>query len=84
MNLNHVWITLDGIEITRHQRAWGAKQTLTDPAHVETAASLRAIFQTPRIVATDADLVRNLADYDAAFGVDFDPTTTITTEGIAS
>ena len=78
MNLEHVWVNLDGVEITRHQRVWGSTRTITDPTHVTTAATLRAIFQTPRMVATDADLVRDLADYDTAFGVSFDD------KGIAS
>ena len=26
MNLNHVWVTIDEIEITRHQRAWGRSE----------------------------------------------------------
>ena len=73
MNLTHVWVNLDGVEITRHERVWGSTRTITDPAHVVTAATLRAIFQTPRMVANDQDLVRDLADYDTAFGVDFDP-----------
>ena len=72
MNLNHVWVHLDGVEITRHERVWGNARTITDPTHVRTAGKLRALFQTPRVVATDADLVRDLADYDVAFGVDFD------------
>ena len=74
----HVWVNLDGVEITRHERVWGSTRTITDPTHVTTAAPLRAIFQTPRMVANDQDLVRDLADYDTAFGVSFDD------EGIAS
>jgi len=48
MNLTHVWVNLDGVEITRHQRVWGSTRTITDPSHVAIAAQLRAIFQTPR------------------------------------
>jgi hypothetical protein len=84
MNLTHVWVNLDGIEITRHQRVWGSARTITDTAHLATAAKLRARFQAPRVVATDTDLVRDLADYDTAFGVDFESTTPFTSEGIAS
>lgn len=73
MNLTHVWVSLDGAEITRHERVWGNSRTVTDKDHVATAARLRAVFQTPRTVATDADLVRDLREYDTAFGVDFDP-----------
>jgi len=78
MNLEHVCVNLDGVEITRHERVWGSTRTITDPSHVTTAATLRAIFQTPRMVANDQDLVRDLADYDTAFGVSFDD------KGIAS
>ncbi len=87
MNLSHVWVSLDGVEITRHERVWGSARTITHPAHLITAAQLRARFQAPRTVstvATDADLVRDLADYDTAFGVDFDPIGAFTGEGIAS
>jgi len=84
MNLTHVWVSLDGVEITRHERVWGKARTVTDRDHVATAARLRAIFQAPRSVATDAEMVRDLADYDTAFGVNFDPKATFTGEGIAS
>jgi len=36
------------------------------------------------MVAADADLVRDLTDYDTAFGVDFDPRGDFVGEGIAS
>jgi len=84
LNLTHVWVSLDGVEITRHERVWGTARTITDPAHLATAAKLRALFQAPRVVATDTDLVRDLADYDTAFGVDFESSTSFTSEGIAS
>jgi hypothetical protein len=87
MNLTHVWVSLDGVEITRHERVWGSARTVTDKDHVATAARLRAVFQAPRTVGTvvtDTEMVRDLADYDTAFGVDFYPTTTFTREGIAS
>ena len=84
MNLEHVWVSLDGVEITRHERVWGTARTITDPTHLTTAARLRAIFQAPRSVATDAEMVRELADYDTAFGVDFDPVGVFVSEGIPS
>jgi len=84
MNLTHVWVNLGGVEITRHERVWGKARTITDKDHVATAARLRAIFQAPRSVATDAEMVRDLTDYDIAFGVNFDPMATFTGEGIAS
>lgn len=50
-----------------------ARESAFDPAHVQTAARLRHAFQNPvPRPAGDPDLVRNLVDYDAAFGVDLD------------
>jgi hypothetical protein len=43
--------------------------TVTDPVHVAAAKVLRQQFQTPRAAVTEQDLVRDLADYDRAFGL---------------
>ncbi len=44
--------------------------TITDPAHVASAQVLREEFQRPRPAADpDEGLVRDLADYDRAFGL---------------
>jgi hypothetical protein len=44
--------------------------TLTDPAHVTTAKALRERYQQPRPAPDPHDsLVRDLADYDRAFGL---------------
>jgi hypothetical protein len=44
--------------------------TITDPAHVIAAKVLREQFQRPRPTADPLDaLVRDLADYDRAFGL---------------
>jgi hypothetical protein len=44
--------------------------TITDPAHVAAAKVLREQFQRPRPAANPDDgLVRDLADYDRAFGL---------------
>ena len=44
--------------------------TITDPAHVAAAKVLREQFQQPRPAAQEHEgLVRDLADYDRAFGV---------------
>ena len=51
---------------------WARGMTITDPAHVETAARLRNQFQQPRTMAgavAGDDLVRDLSDYDRAFGL---------------
>ncbi len=73
MNLSHVWVITDGIEVGRHQRFWGKTATITDPDHVALAATLRRQFNQPRRVHPGSELVRDLGDYDRAFGVSFDP-----------
>jgi transposase len=67
--------------VADHRRSWGRALTLTDPEHVAAAARLRHAFQTPQTPAAptrsdSSDLadasdvgVRDLADYDTAFGV---------------
>jgi transposase len=70
-NLAQITVTLDGKTLAVHDRVWSTGQTITDPAHVAQAAQLRHAFQHP-ISPAEEDLVRDLADYDAAFGVDFD------------
>jgi hypothetical protein len=74
-DLDTVTASLEGQLITRHPRAWGSRVNITDPGHVLTAARLRHAFQNPppRPAAdlAELDLVRDLADYDDAFGVDF-------------
>ena len=69
-DLERVRIRLEGRLIAEHRRVWARGMTITDPAHVETAARLRKQFQQPRtgVVAGD-DLVRDLSDYDRAFGL---------------
>ncbi|MGE2836574.1 IS21 family transposase [Mycobacterium sp. SMC-4] len=69
--LTEVTVAQSGRLLARHQRCWAARQTLTDPDHVETAAVLRRQFQHGARVAEPEHPVRDLADYDRAFGVDF-------------
>jgi len=78
--LAQVTVHRAGRLLAAHDRCWAARQTLTDPAHVSTAAALRHQFQTGPPLAAGEQLVRDLADYDRAFGVDF-TTTTITSDG---
>ena len=69
-DLDRVRVRAEGRIVAEHARVWARGTTLTDPAHVQTAASLRKQFQQPRAAAGDsADLVRDLADYDRAFGL---------------
>jgi hypothetical protein len=72
--LDHVRVHLGGRLVAQHPRSWGNALTITDPAHVITAARLREAFAKPRPFPVDARntdvAVRDLADYDTAFGVD--------------
>jgi transposase len=70
--LAQVTVSRAGRLLAGHDRCWATRHTLTDPAHVAKAAALRRQFQAgpPSPVAGD-QLVRDLADYDRAFGVDF-------------
>lgn len=74
-NLDRIQVKLDGKLIAEHPRLWARGLTLTDPAHVDTARALRHQFQQPRPRPAGDSLVRDLADYDRAFG--------ITSEGVA-
>jgi hypothetical protein len=68
--LEEVVVTAEGRRCARHSRVWASRMTVTDPAHVEAAARLRGGLAQPRHASGD-DLLRDLADYDRAFGVDF-------------
>lgn len=70
-DLGQVTVTLEGRALASHQRVWGSGQTITDPAHVAAAARLRTAFQTPRPAPGDEGLLRDLGDYDTAFGITF-------------
>ncbi|UAK30269.1 IS21 family transposase [Nocardia asteroides] len=73
-DLDTVTARCDGLLVATHRRAWSKAVTITDPAHVRTAAQLREAFghkQSRSSGDDDGGLVRNLADYDACFGVDF-------------
>jgi hypothetical protein len=69
--LAQVRVSRAGRLLAAHDRCWAARQTLTDPAHVATAAALRQQFQTGPPPAAGDHLVRDLANYDRALGVDF-------------
>lgn len=72
-DLDRVRIRAEGRIVAEHHRVWARGMTITDPAHVQTAAWLRKQFQQPRAVAASGtagdDLVRDLGDYDRAFGL---------------
>ncbi len=74
-DLDQVTVRLNGHLVAQHPRSWGNALTITDPTHVATAGRLREAFQKPRAVVfeTETDVVlRDLADYDTAFGVTID------------
>lgn len=74
-DLTTVRISLDGRTVGAHARCWGIGQTLTDPAHVQEARVLREAFQNPHRPAQEPDgTLRDLGDYDRAFGVVLDAT----------
>jgi transposase len=68
-DLNQVRVRLDGRIVADHQRVWARQMTVTDPTHVAAAEQLREAFTRPQ-TRDDNALVRDLADYDRAFGID--------------
>jgi hypothetical protein len=71
-DLDRVRVRAEGRLVAEHPRVWARGTTITDPAHVEIAARLRKQYQQPRAAAGDDlahDLVRDLSDYDRAFGL---------------
>lgn len=82
--LTRVIVVCDGRTVADHERCWAKHAIITDPAHVEIARALRSTFSAAkrdreralRAGSVSAGVVfRELPDYDALFGVDFDPTT---------
>lgn len=69
-DLSRVEARHEGRLVAAHDRVWARRQTITDPAHVHTAKQLREQLQLPRPVADPPEeLMRDLADYDRAFGL---------------
>jgi len=71
-DLDTVRVRHGGRLVAEHPRRWARGMTVTDPAHVTAAAALRHAYQHPTIRPDVQDLVRDLADYDKAFGIDAD------------
>ena len=69
-DLDVVRVRHGGQLVAEHPRRWARNMTVTDPAHVTAAAGLRRAYQQPRSRSEVDDLVRDLADYDKAFGID--------------
>jgi hypothetical protein len=68
-DLSTVQVTCQEQVVAAHARSWAT--ATTDPDHVHTARRLREDIGQPA-AATSGDLLRDLADYDTAFGVDLD------------
>ena len=79
----------DGQLVARHERSWARHGVITDPVHVATAHQMRLALAEQRRAQERAQqsgarqhsdghpvAIRALPDYDALFGVDFDPTPT--------
>lgn len=50
--------------VATHRRRWARHMTVTDPAHVSTAAALRTAYQQPITRPEAKAMIRDLADYD--------------------
>jgi hypothetical protein len=86
-DLDVVTARCGSVLVASHPRSWARRQTITDPAHVTAAARLRARYQQAGNVSAGpgsdhGGLARNLADYDARFGIDFDAGTPTADPGI--
>ncbi len=68
-DLERVQVRCNNQLLADHARVWARHMTVTDPAHLAIAQQLREEFVRPR-TRPDASLLRDLADYDRAFGVD--------------
>ncbi len=68
-DLDRVRARAEGRVVADHARVWARGTTITDPAHLETARRLRQEFRQPRQPDPASDLIRDLADYDRAFGL---------------
>jgi transposase len=69
-DLDRVTVHLAGRAVASHERCWARHQTITDPAHRTAALALAAAAaRAPVPVAGDDVEQRDLAAYDAAFGL---------------
>jgi transposase len=68
-DLDRVTVRVDRRLIADHDRVWARHVTVTDAEHLDQARRLRDEFSQPRNQVDEAALVRDLADYDRAFGL---------------
>jgi hypothetical protein len=70
-DLDQVGVVCEGRLVGQHERCWARHQTLSDPAHVVAAKSLRgdrlAVVPPPARAEVEQ---RALSDYDTVFGLD--------------
>jgi transposase len=79
-----VTVRCDGQLVACHPRSWAKNAVVTDPAHRAAAAAMRQSLAAGRTARERARrhadghpvVLRALPDYDALFGVDFNPSTT--------
>lgn len=80
-----ITISCAGQIVATHERVWATSATITDPAHRDTARRMRVDLAVQRQREADRRnarshpdghvvAIRALPDYDALFGVNFDPT----------
>jgi transposase len=83
-DLSRVQVHHQGRLVASHDRVWARGMTITDPAHVAAAKVLREQFQQTRPAPSPDDgLVRDLAEYDRAFGLTTELTATVTDGQVA-
>lgn len=81
--LTRVIVVCDGTAVADHERCWASAAVVTDPAHVMIAKGLRSQYsaakrdreRAARVMPERRVMFRDTADYDALFGVNFDPST---------
>jgi len=83
-DLTRVEVCHEGRLVAAHDRVWARGATITNPTHVAAAKVLREQFQRPRPAPNPHDgLVRDLTDYDRAFGLNDGFTASITEGEVA-
>jgi hypothetical protein len=83
-DLSRVEVRHEGHLVAAHARVWARGVTVTDPAHLAAAKVLRERYQRPRPAPDPHEgLVRDLADYDRAFGLGDDLADEITDGEVA-
>ena len=68
-DLDRVTVRVERRVVADHARLWARQVTVTDAEHLDTARRLRQQFGQSRHHVDDTALIRDLADYDRAFGL---------------